>query len=313
MSICAICDETVALRSIHDSEVMLCTLPGHTPLLRHTLFSSDTQVFRLEQVFDHFQALRRLTLHVPEYVAGTMRSLVDSRQVRRLRDIELVHVNVMNQNVDQLPSPAELESLRSIGSVVTMTTAHERYCTEELSRRYAMPVHHLSVPIDADQYRAPSFADKDDLVVFSPDDRAKNAHVVRLLTERLPHLGTIVIDGVPYAEYRRILERAKFTFTFGEGLDYYFVESVFSGGIAFAVFNDSFFTPTFQPLDSVYSSFDELRARVVPELERLSEPNGYRKYQASQAELLAEIYNLRRFRDNLSRFLRGEYTWPGPA
>jgi hypothetical protein len=190
-----------------------------------------------------------------------------------------------------------------------MTTAHRMYCTEELSNRYRMPVHHLAVPIGADQYRQRSLAEKEPLVLFSPDDRAKNGEVARLLADHVSGLEMVEIRGMPYREYRSLLERARWLFTFGEGLDYYFVESVFSGGISFAVFNDRFFTPEFGRLDTVYASFEDLCDRLVADFERLSEPEAYEACRQAQLAVVSGIYSLRQFRDNLERFLRGNYTW----
>jgi hypothetical protein len=216
----------------------------------------------------------------------------------------------MNQNVDLLPPPEALDDLRSVSSHVTMTTAHQQYCTEELGRRYRVSLHHLAVPIDPDEYRSPSLAQKERLVLFSPDDRDRNREVIRVLEDSATRLETVEIRGLPYADYRRLLERAQWMFTFGEGLDYYFVEAVFSGGIAFAVFNDRFFTPEFASLDTVYPSFDDLRARLLDDLERLSGPDAYSRYHERQLAVLTRMFTVGRFRANLERFLRGDYTWP---
>jgi hypothetical protein len=309
MSICATCDETRALEPVHRSEVLLCTVPGGTPFLRHTVFPSDTDVYRLEHVLGYLTHLRSLTLHVPEYVAGNLISLLGRRQLRRLGQIERVHINVMNQNIDLLPRPEALDGLRRVSSLLTMTTAHERYCTEELSKRYRMPVHHLSVRTGAALYEPRPYADKEYLAVFSPDDPEKNDDVAHVLEGRFPQLETVVIEGMPYSEYRSILERAKWTFTFGEGLDFYFVESVFSGGIAFAVFNERFFTPEFESLDTVYSSFEELRANLANDIERLNDPPAYARYQRAQLAAVSSIYDVERFRARLESFYRGDYTW----
>lgn len=298
------------MSSLSRADVVLCTLPGDKPLLRHTLFPSDTDVYGLDQVLDYFTNLRSLTLHVPEYAAPQLARRLEERQIRCLAGIESLHINVMNQNIDLMPSPEALEDLRRLATHMTMTTAHRQYCTPELSRRYRLPVHHLSVPVDTDTYPQPAFAEKDDLVLFSPDDPAKNREVEAALTAIRPELEFVEIRGLPYAEYRRLLERARFMFTFGEGLDYYFVESILSGGVAFAVFNDRFFTPEFLTLQTVYRSFEHLRLELAVDFQRLSDPGVHAHYREAQLAVVNGVLSLSRFRDNLRRFHGREYTWP---
>lgn len=45
-----------------------------------------------------------------------------------------------------------------------------------------------------------------------------------------------------YEEYKELICDAKWSLTFGEGLDAYFVEPTFSGANAFAVFNELFYS-----------------------------------------------------------------------
>lgn len=309
LAICGICEETKRMSSLSGADVVLCTLPGDTPLLRHTLFPSDTDVYGLDQVLDYFTNLRSLSLHVPEYAAATLATRLEEQQIRCLAGIESLHINVMNQNIDLMPSPQALDDLRRLATHMTMTTAHRQYCTPELARRYRMPVHHLSVPVDTDTYSQLSFIEKDDLVLFSPDDPAKNREVKAALTAVRPELEFVEIRGLPYADYRRLLERARFMFTFGEGLDYYFVESILSGGVAFAVFNDRFFTPEFLSLRTVYSSFEDLRSRLAVDFQMLSDPGAHAHYREAQLAVVNGVLSLSRFRDNLRLFLGGDYTW----
>jgi hypothetical protein len=70
----------------------------------------------------------------------------------------------------------------------------------------------------------------------------------------------------------RLARRAKWSLTFGEGLDGYFAEPVWSGGVAFAVFNDRFFTPAFAELETIYPSWAALMQRMPLDLQRLDEP-----------------------------------------
>jgi len=53
-------------------------------------------------------------------------------------------------------------------------------------------------------------------------------------------LSVQIIRNLTYDQYKSLVSRAKWALTFGEGLDGYFIEPVFSGAIAFAVYNEQF-------------------------------------------------------------------------
>jgi hypothetical protein len=82
-----------------------------------------------------------------------------------------------------------------------------------------------------------------------------------------------------------------------------------SGGVAFAVFNDRFFTPEFLSLRTVYSSFEDLRSRLAVDFQMLSDPGAHAHYREAQLAVVNGVLSLSRFRDNLRLFLGGDYTW----
>lgn len=95
-----------------------------------------------------------------------------------------------------------------------------------------------------------------------------------------------------------------------EGLDGYFVEPVYSGGVAFAVFNDRFFPPAFAHLENVYPPWEVLVDRIATDLGRLDEPGAYNRYWRQAYDLPSEIYSVDRFRENLRKFYPEESTFP---
>lgn len=309
-SICSIYEETVLLAEEFAFAPVLCTLPRESIFDRHTRFPSEIDVFRFDQLPEHFRELRSVLIHVPEYAAAAFAGLLTPGQRRWLSAVPDVQINVMNQNITLLPDSRALAGLRAITPRVTMTTAHERYCTGLLRDRYAMPVHHLSVRVGPEQYRRVPYAEKEDLAVFSPDDAAKNDQVAGLLATRCPRIRIQVIKGLSYMEYRHLVERAKWMFTFGEGLDFYFVESVFSGGIAAAVANDDFFTNELNMARTVYPSFESLLERLPGDIEELDDPQAYASAQAATWRLLSVQYSTAKFADNLRRFYEEDYTFP---
>ena len=148
------------------------------------------------------------------------------------------------------------------------------------------------------------------LLIVSPDQHPLRETVLRKISEALPELTITIIQNLPYRKYRELVQRAKWSLTFGEGLDGYFAEQVFSGGIGFAVFNPRFFTPEFSTLENVYPSWEALIQQIVSDIHRLDEPVAYHKCWSRSNELLMNLYDTERTRENLRQFYRGNYTFP---
>ena len=98
-------------------------------------------------------------------------------------------------------------------------------------------------------------------MVVSPDPHPAKEAVMDLLNS-VTGLRIQVIQNLTYEQYKELISRARWSLTFGEGLDGYFIEPVFSGSVSFAVYNEEFFTQDFKPLSTVYSSYEELLKRI---------------------------------------------------
>jgi hypothetical protein len=91
---------------------------------------------------------------------------------------------------------------------------------------------------------------------------------------------------------KRCVSPAKWSLTFGEGLDGYFAATIFSGGNSLAVFNERFFTPAFATMQTVNA---------------LDEPIAYDRCWCQGYDLLT-LYITDQFRENLRAFDRGGRT-----
>ena len=78
-----------------------------------------------------------------------------------------------------------------------------------------------------------------------------------------------------YSQAKAANEQAKWGVTFGEGMDLYFLEAVFSGGIGFAVYNDEFFPPDCKGLPTVFNSYEQMLRELPAMLERLDNPSAF--------------------------------------
>jgi hypothetical protein len=158
----------------------------------------------------------------------------------------------MLQNID-LAQGQNIDELRRFG-YVTVTTAHDAYSNKVTRETLGVPLHKLSVFMGPELFKRSLYPDKKPILVVSHDAHPLKEDVLGLIARAHPQLEIRIVQNMSYEEYKALILEAKWSLTFGEGLDGYFVEPIFSGGNFFAVFNDRFFTPAFAELETVYPS-----------------------------------------------------------
>jgi hypothetical protein len=208
-----------------------------------------------------------------------------------------------------MPGSGDIDVLKALAGRVTITTAHQKYCSAEYRQQFGLPIHKLSVWISPEQYQFRKWADKEDLLVVSPDQHPMKEEVLELLG-RLPGLTVRIIQNLTYTEYKDLISRAKWSLTFGEGLDGYFIEPIFSGAIGFAVFNEQFFTPDFGELATVYSSYQQLIGKIGRDIRDMDNEPAFAAYQQQEYALCAKYYSYEQYRSNIQAFYKEKYTLP---
>jgi len=308
LSISSIAKESIKLKHLHGAEVLLCTLPGDPPLLKYTKFSNQNYIFKLSQVLFYFQNLKNLMIHIPEYGIDQFMRNISVQEYAKLKSIKNIHFNIMIQNIKLLSSIEGIKRLKKLGTV-TCTTAHERYSTLEIRKRLGVPLHKLSTFVSPEQYIRKSYIEKENLMIVSHDSHPKKIEILSLIRKQLPQLKIQIIKNLAYEDYKKVISQAKWALTFGEGLDGYFVETIFSGGISFAVYNPDFFTEDFRSLRTVYENYDSLMKNICLDIKELDNSERYAAYQAEQYNLCKKYYNYRIYIKNLELFYKGEYTY----
>lgn len=307
LSITSIYRESAALQSLHEARVALCTMPGDPPLLKYTWFKNDDYLLDLEALLRRCDQLDYLLLHIPEYAVNRMADWLDANR-RRFKHIKELQLNVLVQHID-IGRTQDLKRLARFGKV-TCTTAHEAYTNAATRAELGVPLHRLSVCFGPERYTFSGYAEKQPLLMASHDEHPLKERVLSEIKRAFPELTIQIIQNLSFEKYLETARRAKWALTFGEGLDSYFCDPVFNGGVSFAVFNDRFFTPAFAKLENVYPSWEVLLEKLTADLRRLDEPEAYERCWRQTRELLNELYNIERFRENLRAFYRGEYTFP---
>jgi hypothetical protein len=309
LSIASLFKETKQLEEVHHAQVVMCTFPQQPLLLKHLNFQNDITVYRTGLVLNYFRNLQMLTMHVPEMFVEQMFLNFSKEEKHALRNIPQVHINILNQNVRLMPKPEIIEGLREFAEKVTITTAHNKYCTPDLRKYYGVPLHHYSTFASPERYTLTPYQKKANLLLLSPDDPVKNDEVQQLMKKEMPELEVRVIKNLKYEDYKQLISQARWSITFGEGLDFYFIEPVFSGAISFAIYNELFFTQPFRNLRTVYGNYSELIKDLPNALRSLDKEPIYNDLHKMEFDLCADLYSYQRYQDNIRRFYEGNYTY----
>jgi hypothetical protein len=105
-----------------------------------------------------------------------------------------------------------------------------------------------------------------------------------------------------YEKYKSVIRYAKFAFTFGEGLDGYFAETIFCGGVGMALFEERYFTPEYRNCPGVFPD-SEAAMLSVPEFLRKTDNDA--RYQAVadiQYSLVAQTFDRDEYVENIRRY-----------
>lgn len=308
ISIVSFCEESKKLKSFHGAEVVMSTFPGEHLLTKHSSFRNDTDVFRFSQLQDYFREVNEAVVHVPEFLCLHFIKLWETGALKWLKHIAKVHVNVLNQNVRLMPGATDIKRLKEIVHRVTVTTAHQQYCNKHFRDLLGVPIHKLSVWISPEKYQFKSYQEKENLIVVSPDVHPEKEKVMKELS-KVPGLKIEVIQNLTYEQYKEKISFARWTLTFGEGLDGYFIEPIFSGAIGFAVYNNEFFTSDFFALPTVYDSMEILKEKIIGDIDRLNNAADFRKYQQEQFAICAKHYSEETYKHNIELFYKRQYTY----
>ena len=306
ISITSLYNETHKIRNVLGAEVIMCTAPGEPNLIRFSKFDNQNYLYDMQQALSYFTNLNCLMIHIPEYAVGRFVAAIGETRRERFQEIGDVRFNILLQNIGFVPNSLDIDILKKIGKV-TCTTAHESYSKEDLERRLGVRLRYLSWYVSLQDYEKQDYREKSNLLVVSNDPHPRKKEILSFMRTSIPNLEIRVIKDIHYDEYRKLIARAKWTLTFGEGLDGYFLETVFAGGISFAVYNTEFFTDDFRGLKTVYHCWDELKHRICSDIESLDNASEYAAYNAKLYDVCNRHYNPEIYRKGIDDFYAAEW------
>jgi len=310
MSISSIYEETEKLKELHGAESLLCTPPWDPVLLRYTKFRNRNNLYEFSEVLSYFQNPKSVMIHIPEHFCGQFMDELSQEDWRMLDGIEDLHVNILIQNIDYaLENLGDIKRVSDRFENVTGTIAHEKYSNKEMREKLGFPIHKLSTFVSPERHYKKPYVEKEDILIVSPDQHPMKGEILKTISKTMPQLKVRIIQGMQYEEYKELISRAKWALTFGEGLDAYFVESIYSGAVSFSVYHAGFFTEDFKNLRTVYSNYHEMLKQMPLDMMNLNNEEDYSNYQREEFDLCAGYYDFREYAKNLELFYKGDYTF----
>ena len=250
---------------------------------------------------------KKLLLNIPECFCQYFVDGLTANMRQWLLSIQDLRINILNQSDELMPPQYYVEELRTLcDGKLTITAAHQRYCTAEKEKQYRAPIY-LLTPFLPNFYKT-SYSQKEKIIVFSPDEHPKRQTIKKLLHQQLPDYKFITIKKMHLNDYKKLISRALFTITFGEGYDGYFIEPYFSGSIGFAVRNDTFFPKKMSSLMGLYSSWEDMELNIVKDIRKLEKDS--KLYTSTSSKGFKEIQrftNDKQSRADLSNLLKRFY------
>jgi O-antigen/teichoic acid export membrane protein len=290
--------ESARMSDIHQAQVHLCTLPHGFTLMRYSKFVNSATLVSFDLLLTALESDALVHVNVPEvYVEEFLKW---SLPILSAQPGHRFSFNIMLQNIDFVPSRESVDSLRKAGPV-TVTTAHKAYAGRQTSEQLGCPVWHWSVWVSPEKYTRLEYERKEKLIVYSPDEHPLSGQVLRALRAELPDYRFVRIWDFTYEQYKQLISRARFSITFGEGLDGYFVEPILSGSIGCAVFNQRFFTQSYRGLPFVFDDWAHLE-RELPRMIRDIDGPTFVSAQAIQYRMIAREYSYAEYQQNLRRY-----------
>lgn len=318
LSICSIYRIVKNLKQLHNCDVIASYLPNKKDDdFKYRTFENEMVIYNFHEIEEKFSNLEYLQIHVPEIMVSVFKDKEAKLKsfYSFIKKIKITELNILNQNDLFMPSIDYINFLKSKFNSATITVAHKKYATLEKREQYNLPLHLLSPWLNPVPYKIRSYEEKENLIIYSPDKiqwipnetKLRKEDIINHLKLKLPKYTFREIKDLKYDDYKELASKAKFSITFGEGLDGYFIETVFSGGISFAVYNPYFFSDEFKDLETLFSSFNELNDKIADKIFSLENPSNYNEVHNKISSIVNNIYSLNHLENDLIEFYTKKY------
>ncbi len=294
-----------------DAEVLVMTrtYPTRETYAKQVHFNTDEIVFRFEQI-NKFKKVKNLTIHIPEYATKDFYKLINNKTKKYLSQIDNIHINILNQNINLMPEKEDFADLYKITSNITQSVSHLSYCTQEIADKYGLKTIYFNIPHEKLVYPFRTFSEKKDIIIYSPDNHHKKDSILKKIKRELPEFELLEIKHIKFEKFIKLTSEVKFSITFGEGYDGYFLSPVVEGGVGLAVYNEEFFpADEYKEHINVFLSYEDMEENIVNVIKKLnSDEELYQKTQQIEYDNYIKYTPSRvNFEEYLKRFINGDF------
>lgn len=285
-------------------DVFLFTLPGSPQVTRYKRFLNHEYLLSFPTLLSCLEVGKVDEILLPEVLVKPFFDAIGPMRTK----LASTRVNILNQNADHMPSKNYLLSISALCGRLSATTAHEKYSSQDSCNRWGIPIKHISTYMSYDDYSQVNFKEKNDLIVLSPDRTHDDTHVLEMLDRYFIGYRISRIESVHYELFKLAISRAKYVLTFGEGMDNYFIECAFTGGIPFTIYNPTFMHKEMKSFPNVFQDVYEMKARL-PSLIRVIETDQAERerIQTLCYNYLKRRYDKKIYRKKLKEYIGGQF------
>jgi hypothetical protein len=294
-----------------DSVSVICWLPregiGYT---QFEGFKNDETVFEFARILAVCKPSQKLLLHVPEYATELFCERLGWDVLATLRKKHGLVVSIMNQHHARMAEPDVIAKIKRVCPDVNCSVGHSGWATLSERQRLGIPLHFIPTWYYPDNAPWAPYESKSNLMIVSPDAHQFRDRVLAHLRMCLPDLDIRVIWDMKYETYLDLERSARWSLTFGEGLDGYFYGPMLRGGIAFAVRNSTFDLPGLENRRTIYPNYDSLLSNIVEDIKSLDSKEAYETYNLSVREALVKEFDSGLTKDALQKYYAHDWTVP---
>lgn len=289
-------------RHKHQYEVVLMTRPNaldHT-YCRQRHFRNNEDVFRFQQI-ERCRNVEELYIHIPEYAAPFFVNHLEKATLTFLRAVSHLYINILNQNIELMPESNEFEDLRSLSTDhLSQSVAHHAYFSQEYADRYNLLTLLLPAYTDLSGYSPTKASEKQDIIIYSPDDAPHKRACLDLINNNFPNYKLIEIRNITFEDFMELATVCKFSISFGEGFDGYVAQPMYQGGLGLTIFKSEFFPDrSFLDHDVFFENSDAMLRNVCDVIDRYS--RDHESYNALNRELIRKYDSLYCFDDYIAK------------
>lgn len=232
--------------------------------------------YRIKNLLHYRNQIREeseVLIHVPEIFFEMFCNEVLKYNLKQSKNFL---VNILNQNEEVMPTAEIVERYQYLFKGITMTLAFEASCKNSYSYLVSPP-HLLKAWFYNDAVVSVPFKDREDLAIISNDPHPYKESILAKLQEA--KINYVVIENMPFSDFKKLQQKAKWSISFGEGYDGYSAFAFYKGGVGFGVFNKNFFPANMLPLPkSFYRSYEEMNKRIVDDINSLNNEIDFEQY-----------------------------------